>query len=319
MKHIPFIVSSSLVFLFCTGFAETPARIAAWNVACGRSDKGGTPIPGDRVERLSQIIATKIKPDILVLEEVYPASGAGEIAKAVTQAGFPMEAVEIPAQDPDVLQFVAILKRPGVEVKDVSLIDKSNDLVDGEDPEEKTTRKAVLAKVKVDKFDFYLVGVHMKSKRPSKTITATPLEMRDRQCKVIADQLNELTSKGTEKDILLLGDFNMTPEGQADSDEPSDAKNFETLNSHQELRFISSESKDKTHVGWYKKAIRRSKLDGFAIAHATESAYVPDSFKVLNNTALGISEKQFTQKNAKDFLSDHFPIVAEFDTTKDLD
>ena len=314
-----------LLPIFSLGLFATPlvaaetARIAAWNVACGRSDSGGTPIPADRIARLGNVIATKIRPDVLVLEEVFPASAAADLAKASTDAGFPLEAVEIPPQDSSVVQFVSIIKRPGVEVKDVGLIDKSNDLVDGDDPEEKTTRKAVIAEVKVDKFDFYLVGVHMKSKRPSKTLKETPLEMRDRQCKAIADRLHDLISKGKEKDILLVGDYNMTPEGQQDSGEPSDAKNFATLDSYKELRFISSEDQAKTHMGFYKGGIRRSKLDGYAIGHATEAVYVKGSFRVLNDAALGVSEQQFTNTRAPEFLSDHYPIVAEFDKTTDKD
>jgi endonuclease/exonuclease/phosphatase family metal-dependent hydrolase len=241
------------------------------------------------------------------------------LAQAATKAGFPMEAVDVPAQDAEVVQLVTMIKRPSVEVKNVSLIENSNDLVDGDNAEEKTTRKAVLAEVKVDKFDFYLVGVHLKSKRPSAAITASPLEMRDRQCQVISERLHDLVSKGKEKDVLLVGDYNMTPEGQQDGGEPSDAKNFATLDQHHELRFLSSESKDKTHMGFYQGSIRRSKLDGFAIAHPTEAAYVKGSFRVLNYVALGVNEKQFTDTRTPDFLSDHYPIVAEFDKSKDAD
>ena len=312
-------ISLLLPSLFAAETTVAPARIAAWNVACGRNDKGGTPIPDDRIARLGEVIATKIKPDVLVLEEVWPASASAAIAKASTDAGFPMEAVEVPPQDPDVVQLVTIIKRPGVEVKDVGLIENSNDLVDGDEPEEKTTRKAVIASVKVNQFDFYLVGVHLKSKRPSKTIAISPMEMRDRQCKTIADRLHQLVTSGKEKDILLVGDFNMTPAGQANAGEPDDVKNFETLNSHQELRFVSDDSRDKTHMGFYKGGIRRSKLDGYAIARSTEAAYVPGSFQVMKDTVLGLSERQFTNTRADNFLSDHYPIVAEFDQTKDAD
>ncbi len=147
----------------------------------------------------------------------------------------------------------------------------------------------------------------------------TPLEMRDRQCQVIADRLHDLTSHGAEKDILLVGDYNMTPAGQSEAGEKSDDKNFATLDRHQELRFISSEDKTPTHLGFFKGGFHRSKLDGFAIAHATEKEYVAGSYRALSDKALGLEEKQFSDSRSPKFLSDHFPIVAEFKTASDDD
>ncbi len=317
---VPGLLCLGCVFAIpASASAESTARVAAWNVACGRSASGATPITQDRIERLGQVIAQQIKPDLIVLEEVWPASAADEIAKAATKSGFPLVAVPVPAQGAEVVQLISILKRPSVEVKEAELIEASNDLIDGDDPEEKTTRKALLAKVRIDRFDFYLVGVHLKSKRASKTVPVSPLEMRDRQCRVIADRLHELTSKGAEKDILLVGDYNMTPAGQSETGESSDEKNFATLDRHQELRFISSEDKAPTHLGFFKGGFHRSKLDGYAIAHATEKEYVTGSYRALSDKALGLEEKQFSDSRSPEFLSDHFPIVAEFKTASDDD
>ncbi len=308
------------VFALPTGaVAETSARVAAWNVACGRSASGATPIEPDRIERLGEVIARQIKPDLIVLEEVWPASAADEIAKAATKNGFALVAVPVPAQGPEVVQLISILKQPAVEVTDAELIESSDDLIDGDDPEEQTTRKALLAKARIDRFDFYLVGVHLKSKRVSKTVSASPLEMRDRQCRVISDRLHDLTSHGAEKDILLLGDYNMTPAGQAAAGESDDEKNFATLNRHQELRFLSSEDKAPTRLGFFKGGFHRSKLDGYAIARATEKEYVGGSYRTLSDKALGLEEKQFSDSRSPKFLSDHFPIVAEFRTAQDDD
>ncbi|MEA3188203.1 MAG: hypothetical protein QOD99_2033, partial [Chthoniobacter sp.] len=163
MKRVIFLLAAAAFFLPTVGFAGPTARIAAWNIASGRSNTGGTPIPPDRIERLANVIAAKIKPDVMVLEEVWPSTASEDLAKAATKAGFELVAVKMPPQASDVVQLVSVLKRPSVQLTDVQLIDKSNDIVDGDDPEKKTTRKAVQAKVKIDHFDFYLVGVHLKS------------------------------------------------------------------------------------------------------------------------------------------------------------
>ncbi len=314
-----FLIVSAAFALPRLAAAESTARVAAWNVACGRSASGATAIPQDRIERLGEVIANKIKPDLIVLEEVWPAEAAEEIAKAATKNGFELVAVPVPPQGPEVVQLISILKRPSTEVSDAELIEASDDLVAGDDPEEKTTRKALLAKARIDHFDFFLVGVHLKSKRKSKTVPVSPLEMRDRQCQVIADRLHDLTAHGAEKDILLIGDYNMTPAGQAGAGEGSDEKNFATLDRHHELRFISSEDKAPTHLGFFNGGFHRSKLDGFAIAHATEKEYVAGSFHSLSDKSLGLEEKQFSDNRSPNFLSDHFPIVAEFKTANDDD
>lgn len=319
MNRTPFLSAALAAALVLTARADDSiARIAAWNVASGRSNTGGTPIPAERIARLGKVIAEKVKPDVMVLEEVWPAEAAKDIAAESTKDGFPLEAVKIPVEGEGVVQLVSMIKRPGVEVSDVELVPGSEDLLEGDQPEEKSSRKAVLAKVKVGKFDFYLIGVHLKSKLVVKGVEQTPLQMRDRQLKNIATRIDTLL-KGPEKDLLMIGDYNMTPKGEEPAGEQSDDQNFQTLNASGELRFLSSEVKGATHMGYYRGEVHRSKLDGYAIAKGTEKEYRKGSFHILDATALGAKEEQFTDKRSADFLSDHYPIVAEFDCTEDDD
>jgi|GEM_PF-3012316 len=319
MHRTPFLsVALAAAFVLSANADDSVARIAAWNVASGRSNTGGTPIPAERIARLGKVIAEKVKPDVMVLEEVWPADAAKDIAAESTKDGFPLEAVQIPVEGAGVVQLVSMIKRPGVEVSDVELIPGSEDLLEGDQPEEKSSRKAVLGKVKVGKFDFYLIGVHLKSKLVVKGVEQTPLQMRDRQLKNIATRIDTLL-KGPEKDLLMIGDYNMTPKGEEPAGEQDDDQNFHTLNASGQLRFLSSEVKGATHMGYYRGEVHRSKLDGYAIAKGTEKEYRKDSFHILDYTALGVQEEQFTDKRRADFLSDHYPIVAEFNTTEDDD
>jgi endonuclease/exonuclease/phosphatase family metal-dependent hydrolase len=319
MKWSPFLSLALAGALVLSAAADdSVARIAAWNVASGRSNTGGTPIPAERIARLGKVIAEKVKPDVMVLEEVWTADAAKELAAAATKAGFPLEAVVVPAQGEGVVQLVAMIKRPGVEVSDVELIKGSDDLLDGDQAEEKSSRKAVLAKVKIGKFDFYLIGVHLKSKLVVKGVEQTPLQMRDRQLKNIEARIEELI-KGPEKDVLMIGDYNMTPKGEEPAGEQDDEQNFKTLNASGQFRFLSTEVKGATHMGYYRGEIHRSKLDGYAISKGAEKEYRKDSFHILDAAALGAKEEQFTDKRSAEFLSDHYPIVAEFETTEDDD
>jgi endonuclease/exonuclease/phosphatase family metal-dependent hydrolase len=315
---------AALFLLPNAGMGTEPiARITAWNVACGRSDNGGTPIPKDRIERQGKVIAEKIKPDVLLLEEVWEAGAAEDLARASTAAGHPLEALKVPAQSSGVVQLLAILKRPGVDVQELQVVEGSEDLVDGDDPSEKSSRKAISALVTIGEFDFYLVGVHLKSKLAGNGTAKMVVDMRDRQCRAIANWIKKLT-EGKEKDVLLLGDYNMTPDSEfAPSPPPkpdeSDQRNFDSLNSSGKLRFLSSEVKGGTHLSSYNGKVERSKLDGYAIATATEEEFVAGSFRVLDALAIEAAETQFTEKKSADFLSDHYPISAEFRTDKDDD
>jgi hypothetical protein len=67
---------------------ETHIVVGAWNVAAGRGDGGdGTPIPAARIDRIGAVIASHLKPDVLVLSEVFPPSAAAAIARAPSSNG----------------------------------------------------------------------------------------------------------------------------------------------------------------------------------------------------------------------------------------
>ncbi|RYD34300.1 MAG: DUF3616 domain-containing protein [Verrucomicrobiaceae bacterium] len=291
------------------------ARVASWNVACGRGGTPqtpqGKPIPQDRIERLGKVIAEKIRPDVLLLSEVWDRDAAGKIAAASTAAGFKLEALPIPDQPPDVIQLLAVLKRPEVKVEDLKVIDGSEDILPGSQPEEKASRKAVCASVAVGTFDFHLIGVHLKSKLSVPAQKLTPAEMRDRQCWTLAPHIQEVTV-GKEKDVLLIGDYNMTPKAELPDGDESDQRNFDILSSGTDLNFISSGLKGPTHLGIYKGQVERVKLDGYAITKAAMNEWVPGSFQILNAGILGLDESRFYDKNDPAFLSDHYPIAADF-------
>ncbi len=299
----------SLAALTSPCLAQT-ARIAAWNVGSGRG--AGAGISEDRAARIGKIIATKIKPDVIVLSEVGPENAAEVIAQASKDNGFPLNAIT-PPQNEGVFQKLSILYRPEVEVWGSKTIKGSDDLMPIEIEEEKSSRKAIVAKVRVGNFDFHVVGVHLKSKSPTPAHLDRPHEMRDRQCAVIADKIESLT-KWNEKDLILVGDYNMTP------GDPDDEKNFATLNKNGNLTFISNAVSGWTHIGYWDGELHRSKLDGYAVSNGTATEYIPGSFNILSPAELGLKESNFSQKWKKaTYISDHVPIIAEFRTDAEDD
>ncbi len=145
-----------------------------------------------------------------------------------------------------------------------------------------------------------LIGVHMKAGRG-----ASPRAVRDRQAGAIAQFIAQETS-GTEKDVLVVGDFNMIP-GQ-------DVSNFHEMSQGEFLDFISSWDlrEGVTHV---KERTPGNLLDGFAISAGRTREYLPGSLEVFPlHRAMNMSIERYRVD-----VSDHLPFVARFKITRDDD
>jgi endonuclease/exonuclease/phosphatase family metal-dependent hydrolase len=271
-------------------------RIAAWNIASGRSNTGGTPIPADRLKRVSDAIQT-IGPDLIVLSEVHPNSAAKAIT---THLGSGFADPVILEQGKNVVQNLAILHKTTVTVTAPLLIN-GTDLA-----EEASSRKALAADVRIGEFDFLLIGVHLKSGR-----TAAERAQRERQTKAIADFIATRT-KGAEKDVLVVGDYNMIP--------TQDNQNFQTLSGGKFLRFPSSESLGKlaSHISAC-KPFKGNLLDGYAISRVHTREFVADSLQLFRFADFKSTCAKFAVPGSLTYVSDHLPLVARFNAPKDDD
>lgn len=281
------------------------AVIAEWNVACGVPVAGEGTIAPDRITRIGQIIAGKIRPDLLVLSEVSSKKEASAIAASSTAAGWPLKLRGLPQQPAGCTQFLAILARPDVTTGSVSTIAGSESAVFP------STRRAIITKARIGAFDCYVVGVHFKSAREKKERDA-----RTAQCQRVADHLHglDIATAKPEHDFLVIGDYNMIP--------GDDAPNFAALNAHGNLRFISDSAPGVTHVnpkGCVGGKPTGNHLDGYATATPATREFIAGSFRVLNHTRLGLPCGAFQSKNKTVYVSDHFPLVAKFRTDKDDD
>ncbi len=286
MKRIVQLFFVLVIFgqCFAIGYGQT-ARVVGWNI------KGVDEIPKARAERIAKIIKEIIKPDLIVLTEVNPNS---TVDKIVAKLGSDYKGV-ILEQKPTTIQNIAFVYKSNVAVTDVQLI-KGSDLA-----EEERSREALAAKVKIGNFDFILIGVHLKSSRDKKE-----REMRTRQCKVIAKFIKEQT-KGKEKDVLVIGDYNMIP--REDVLTPNDEENFNAM-SDNFLRFVSTDflKGQASHISKC-EPFTGNLLDGFAITKKfTEVEYIAKSTKLLPGAELWNGDCKSYNRN----VSDHFPVVSEF-------
>jgi endonuclease/exonuclease/phosphatase family metal-dependent hydrolase len=266
---------------------RTTATVAAWNF------KGRPPVSDARARKLAEGIAD-LDADVLLVCEVAPDTLLPRIVKLVEGRGIKYQA-QMPAQHSDIK--IAVLAREGVFLDSVTLIDGS-DLGDG-----KTFRKALTAFVRIGKFDFRLIGVHLKSARDQKSRA-----LRSKQSEVLAKFIKQSMDSGKERDFLIVGDYNMIPE--------QDEDNFKSLNPEGLLRFISSEDLVApvfSHIGPSGKP--GNLLDGYAISEEFTKEYVRGSLRVFPlHRALGMSLAQYANQ-----VSDHLPLVARFRITADDD
>ena len=226
------------------------ARIGAWNLGADAFQRDGVlvrNIPDKRIRKLAHLIAM-LSPDVLALSEIAPDSALNKLLGHLEIAGRCYQAKML-GQTSNL--NVAFLHRCHVAATNPRFIPGSNT---GSD----RRRKALAVDFKVGEFDFVGIVVHLKSGRSSSN-----RRERDRQVEVIAEFVADKVLP-IEKDVLILGDYNMVP-GQ-------DASNFDKLNLDNKLRFVTSEelrprpglTKVFSHIS--RSGDAGNLLDGFAIA-----------------------------------------------------
>lgn len=284
-----------LIVLPCSALSQTIVNVAGWNLG------GFSPIPPLKVKNHVRAI-NKINPYVMVLSEVNPNSVATDIA---TQLGGYKAAY---LQQTSGNNIAIIYKnRSNVRVSNVQLIEGSDDGNSG-------LRKALAANVKIGRFDFILIGVHMKSGRPQSSLGAQdPQRIRTRQAQAISRFIEKAMVSG-EKDVLIVGDYNMIPS--------QDNINFTEMSpgtgQNELLSYISDVlSWQPSHLsGCNGNQARGNFLDGFSISRIFTREYLPASIKIYThentNIFAGEDRTPYTCTTYKGFVSDHFPLVARF-------
>lgn len=259
-----------------TDFGRTTANVAAWNLS------GFNPIPADRLDRQVDGLAL-LDAEVVALVEINPLSAIETLKQGLQDKGVSYE-YTILEQENDL--NIGVLYKTGVTATNPRFID-------GSDLGDTRRRKAFVVDMKIGKFDFLLIVVHLKSGRG-----AEEQKIRDDQAKVIGQFIKELRKKSRE-DILLLGDFNMIP-GQ-------DVSNFHHLGGDDLMNFLSSWDL-QARFSHILEAGRANLLDGFAISRTYSTEYIRGSLRIFPmHWSMDIGRERF-----RETVSDHLPFVASF-------
>jgi len=259
-----------------TDFGRTTAKVAAWNLS------GFDPIPADRLKRQVEGLAL-LDAEVVALVEVNPLSTLDTLKQGLKDKGVSYEYTVL-EQENDL--NIGVLHKTAVMATNPRFID-------GSDLGDTRRRKAFVVDMKIGKFDFLLIVVHLKSGRG-----AEEQKIRDDQAKVIGKFIKELREKSRE-DILLVGDFNMIP-GQ-------DVSNFHHLGGNDLMDFLSSWDL-QARYSHILEAGRANLLDGFAISRTYSTEYIRGSLRIFPmHWSMDIGREQF-----RETVSDHLPFVASF-------
>jgi len=259
-----------------TDFGRTTANIAAWNLS------GFKPIPADRLERQVEGLAL-LDAEVVALVEINPLSAIETLKQGLQAKGV--------SYDYTILEQerglnIGVLYKNGVRASNPRFMD-------GSDLGDSRRRKAFVVDMKIGKFDFLLIVVHLKAGR-----SAAEQKTRDDQARVIGQFIKDLREESRE-DILLVGDFNMIP--------GKDVSNFHHLGGADLMNFLSSWDLQASY-SHILEAGRANLLDGFAISRTYSTEYIRGSLRVFPmHWSMDIGRERF-----RETVSDHLPFVASF-------
>ena len=257
-------------------FQKSTADIAAWNL------EGFHGIPANRLKKQIEGLVM-MDAEVVALVEINPITTLDTITAGLSEKGLNYNYSILPQQDK---LHIGVLYKEGV-------IASNPRFIEGSDLGDPGKRKAFVLDMKIGKFDFTLIVIHLKSGR-----NLPEQKIRDKQAKVIFDFIQNERTPGRE-DFIVTGDFNMIP-GQ-------DISNFHYLGGDDVLDFLSSWDLQERFSHILDKG-RANLLDGFAITKTYSTEYIRGSLRLFPmHWTMDIGRERY-----KDTVSDHLPFVATF-------
>jgi endonuclease/exonuclease/phosphatase family metal-dependent hydrolase len=306
MKRI-FTLTFVLIFATCLSFSSVSrtvsygqsasfARVAAWNQQGVSFDNQGQVSPIHKPDELRAAIAA-INPDVIALSEVNSREAMDEIVATPFANGASYK-VSMDSDQPTPQKIAVLFK----DSPDIS-VDNRRAIPGSDDNQPDRLRKAWAFDVKIKNFDFLLIAVHLKSGRG-----ATERATRNRQTTAIANFIRHEVTTKAEKDVLVVGDYNMIPS--------QDAQTFSKLSpgpaSNEFLRYVSSSLSPPSHIdGCNHGHPTGNLLDGFAISRVQTHEWT-GFIRILQLQTLLPNMGCTKYKNS---VSDHLPLVARFRTS----
>lgn len=158
-----------------------------------------------QLEQIAKRIADDLDLEIVVFQEINTESDEWEkLKEKLKERNY--EFIEGTTSDRN--QFVIL----AWDADEVTLLDESAHEIEVRDEfdfgggcEDEGLRMPVAGRFQAGEFDFWVIGVHLKSRSGGEDCTA---KMRKEQCKDLVEVIEELAESSGEEDLLIVGDFN---------------------------------------------------------------------------------------------------------------
>lgn len=161
---------------------------------------------------------------------------------------------------------------------------------------EKKTRAGLWVNVKKDNFDFNLMVVHFKSTSrfdSTAELKAESFALRKLQAAALKNWADSLVNSSTEKDILIIGDFNDNPNR-------TNTRNLDHLIQNDEFIFVTKDLGSCKNPRW-------DLIDHVVVNKSAKTRYIEGSEFVYD---IFLSYWEYESE----MISDHCPVLVSFET-----
>ncbi len=287
---IPLIITTIILFqpLFgCTkpSVEHTPLSIATFNIAWLGDGEGKDMIPRTKEHyTLIADIINETSADIIALQEI-------ENMQALNQLLVNLPDYTAVLGSSGKSQNVGFMYRKSLKIESIGeylpiAIDPSRN------------RPGYVVKVKKGNFDCYLMSVHFKS---TSRFDSTD-EMRNESRRIRREQsqkaiawIDSIKTNNIDQDIFLVGDLNDFPKRDK---EPT----LQALTNSSEITFLTSDMKSCKFQNFYV-------IDHIIASKSAYNRFVKGSERIIDIYSMH-------SKEVVDKISDHCPIVMQFDVTQ---
>ena len=278
-------------------------QVGSYNIELlGKSRSGRDRRTKDEVQKIAETIAGDIDLEVVVLQEINTDSRQWSWLKDdLASRGYKF----FEGTTSERKQFV-VLAWDGTQVSLNGTTTELDVPVAYTDPEIPTCtyeglRKPVAGKFTAGAFDFWVIGVHLKSQSRRGIPDDCPDWIRTQQAKDLLAAVSHLTAGDPTEDVLIVGDFN-------------ERHDHESLLPFKQAGFISQMNYRMEGAGTvsYIKSRQWEKL----IDHVMYN--VEDRSELVRNSGF-VMPKPDDIRAYIDSFSDHVPVWASFRTDQDLD
>lgn len=261
------------------------------------------PRTDDQIQRLADRVSKDLDLEVIAFQEINTHSDEWkEFKKLLEPQGYKF----FEGATSDRNQFVVL----AWDADEVTLLDDSAGELDvpnrfdfGDGCLEQGLRKPVAARFRAGAFDFWIVGVHLKSRRGEATCSD---RVRAQQCRDLVKAADELIRTTGERDVLLVGDFNNRP-GHATLAALAEA-GFVT-----QMQFLMPESAKGSFVKTMERHETVDLIDQVMLRPGDVREAMPKSACIMRLPSRDEATAYIMEQ------SDHAPAWSSFRTDADLD